>query len=929
MLYRVRLWQFALKQAPEREARLLGFAAPADSTALPPEIENLPRPNEPVDPTVAVKRIMEMTGQEYRDFMNEPEKADKEWRKYLLNLDSFGDWLAAEVKAGRVSSAVIDDPLKIAKLFIEKTPDELKDKYRSRILDLTGTSVNPAYIGVMNCFKAKITAPKKTTDSADGAAGEDDEEGSKTAEQLALERAGHARNAMREKYESAIKKMASTMNKMTELRERMEDRDLQEAVEKYGDAELAQKWKEHTTGLRNEAVNTAKGKTFTQAMMEFWNGEDDWPPQRFLDEHGSYFENLPYDDEEMKAAGKALHIQLKAAAGSHPKTTEEWKGIEKADRIITVGTLLDGVRPDEWLEYQVNAYDEMEEELEGLEGWIDKIEKQIQNFEELDAAEASGSFIKNIQKIRWYSINNYIDGIKEYGAAWKRTWDQRNERFSADIARKVGRAMSPFIYGEEVAQILDQQLDAKSNEEAEAMKKQLETNSSKWEDLFAKGDGVFWKYAEKNPNKTRGILEYAADHGFLYDVDEEVGHNQAVTIYGRKLEDLCFDWTQSGDSKKTENYFTSLRGKNSAGREHEIDHGKKMEKDVDNIPRFIALLEHEMDEHNLWAAAGICERAMERGLDGEVSAWLLTTVMSKLREHPGLAKVAPVAFFDIIGKLGMYNTAFTLGWAKGYRGKLTKWAHAGADAEADRKILETTQLKHLSRIEKEILELDPSIDEKTPEGRNKLNRSLAQILAGQIVKLPNGYVHIFDPRFKEYRDKVKEMFASATDPHKEDSDYAVNVTEKGMLPAAVFDQIMEYTSTREFKSKAWVEPFFGSIILVERQLRKIGDLKEAHASYREEISEKMDNHFKALITEKDTKKQLLAVDPRTGKHAIASLVASKLLTWKKIAGAPWFGELCEQIKQEFPDFYLQEMDGKIPPKKKTKASSAEGEKAAA
>jgi len=733
---------------------------------------------------------------------------------------------------------------------------------------------------------------------------------------------------MTQKFEAIIKKATENSQRLGDLKTRMSDPAVLEKIEKFCPPDQVLRWKSDLKLINREAFNTTKEKDFATALQTFWSGEV--APHDFLVQQEDYMKTLPYGFHDIGAAiGSLTTIQEdqtayplteeEAASQSRPyaaTTKDEWFLLNESDRIVTIQRLMQHVQVEDWMSSRMNTYDQMEKYLKQQEDHVDKVEKQIKKIDadaKIEELDADGGFAQMFHAIRWVSINDYLNGVSKYWNAVKSTWETRGDRISAGVARNIGLAMKPFdifpFYGQEVDTILGQQLDAKDGEEEKGMKETLADNHANWETVFGEG-GVFDIWRKKNnPNKLRGILSWAAERGFLYDIDDDLD-NHDHPIYGVPVADICSDW--AGDDAKISNYFIKLRGDNSHGRDHEKKHGHDMENDIENVPRFIRLVEHEMDEHNLWAAAGIAERAMERGLDGAVAAWLFTTIMSKLREYPTLRRNTPVSFFDIIGKLSMYNTAFTMGWAKRYRRELKQWALSGdPNGAPDESILDKTAMKYFNIIEKDILAKDPSINANSHSGKQRLNEVLARVLAGGIIELPGGHINIFESRFKEYRKMAKDTFASAANPHKEDPDFAIEDTEKTMLPEVTFKEILAYTSTREFKEEKWVMPFLSNLISMEERLGKIPSLRDAHANYCAEISEKMNLHFSSFMKDGQATKQLYTMDTRTGKPALASLVAAGLLSWNVMQNAnPEIVKLLtEQLQKFFKPFYMKTVAG--------------------
>lgn len=821
---------------------------------------------------------------------------------FAFERDPFGEarllWFAGANIPG------VPDPLNEAKESGESDPAVARaiDDAQAGVRAQTGAALagdDTLVRAAPSAEELRIAEEKRKNEEADAAVREENERKKK--------------ESMRMKMNQVQKEIREEMEQMKKLKKRMESAALLERLKSYGSKELNERWMRDIETLEREEQNSTRELQFATAMQSFWEGEIS--PQAFMLEHGDYMRNLPYGFDLMGkqiSEGTSDVIDSVNAMQSNNGSPDlidnvavpvsndgKFAESNASDRILKIQSIRDIIQMDDWMADQASMRRKVKQLLTAKEKWVEGIEKQSDAILAAEQAPDTGGLTKALMSIRFYSLNNYIHGIQKYWAALKSTLEQRNERYDADIARSIGRSMKYFnfwpIYGEEVDIILDQQLDAKSDEESKGIVDQLEKKNARWADLFSEPDGEFWKWTKGkiNANKARGVLEYATKHGFLYEIDENFA-DPDMRIYGIPLREICEDWHKAGEEQKIVNYFSSLRSKNASGRESEMKSGKETVEEIGDVPQFIKLINAELDDNNLWTTAGICKRAMERGLLGEVSPWLLTTIMDKLRQKPELRKRTPSIFYDIIGKLSMYNTAFTLGWAKGYRRELRDWSVTGNE-----EVLETTEIRYFKIIADDIKAKDPSTDYDSDDGRQKMNRLVAQVLACQVVELPNGYVHIYQDKFDTYRSGASEMFAATADPHKEDTDYAIATTEKAMLPLSAYDDILSYTSTREFENKKWVEPFFTSIIRTAKELKRIPQLRDAHKNYCKEVAEKMDKHFKALHEEPFANKQLHAVG--MGKPAIAHLIVEGLLNWENLKNAKWAGELEEQLRTD-PDF---------------------------
>lgn len=711
-----------------------------------------------------------------------------------------------------------------------------------------------------------------------------------------------ARKSMRERFAAIIAKERELVEKMASIRRKMENKELMDELKENTSPEALEQWKKRTLLLEQEEFNTTQEKMFLEGLSGFWEG--DTPPAEFTLERGEYLNNLPYGyAEQGKALNNAIEIQREALGIPDVQTAEEWRTINQSTRLAYIDSVIRDVRLDDWMSAIEKQNTSIEETLENELKNVTSVEKMTGQIVQPSEIEESTSFISTIRGTRFYSINDYIKGAQKYWSALKSTWEQRGDRYSSVIARKLGKALQPVdiwpFYGQEVARVLDHQLDSKNDEETKQTHDMLEHEGANWEHLFANNShhkGEFWQFAYNNPNKARGVIEFAADHGFLYDLDDDIG-NAAHPIFGVPLAQICSDW--SDDPVRISNYYTLLRGKNSAGRDKEVKDGYDKDVDTDNVPRFIELIESEMDDFNLWSTVGICKRALERGLWSEIAAWVTTTIMNKLREHPELRKHTPQIFFDLVGKLSMYNTAFTAGWLKAHRKTLREWAKTGNEH-----VLDDTEIHTFTDIENEIKEKNPHTDYSTKKGIQELNHRTAEVLAGRIVKLPGGYIHIYESRFKKYRDGAADTFQSLADPHKEDSDYANQITEKSMLPQVAVDKVLKYSSTMEFTPGDWISGYFHSFVEQAKQLKAIPELKDAYENFCNEVREKMDHYFKGHIMseERGVRKQLGLMDGKI--PSLAAMTAENLISWDlmKKCAAPQL--LIEQLTDpRYPQFH--------------------------
>lgn len=601
-----------------------------------------------------------------------------------------------------------------------------------------------------------------------------------------------------------------------------------EKIQRWGSEKMQKQWKEDEEEVTEQRHRAAGDGLFVQGVQRLREGGN---PNEFIEYFHQWTKGEGYGFDEYFDRIKNVIQQVWEVRA---KDIDQWDTLNETTKIEIRTELLESGAVRELIAKMTLMHSALNAAIEKSHKEYEALALKLKNE---SAGMETPSIAETLAQIRWYSLNDIFHGAKEYWEALKHSWEHTRHTKSAAVANAIGDALRwlPF-YGEETALQLNQNIRSKNRETTGKEKERLKESQADWVQLFGKDKhgGLLHEYLHgSNYDNARAVLEYAASRGWLYDLDDSLS-TDTKTVFGYSLGKICTDWS----AKEVENYYTSLRQQNAGGRDDEIANAKKKIHDNREVPIFINEIEKEMDAYNIWAAAGICERAMERGLWGEVSPWLTTTVLGKLRENPMLRSLTNDFFFDKVGKMSMYTTAPTLGWLKADGRDLTKWcAQDKAEYFAETKIG-----KIMITLEEEAVGLsgEPRENFETQEGRKRMRQWTAKILAGQTVQIGSGYASIFESKYGWYRKEMAKTFASPAKPYEEDSDYYICHSEQWLTPENVFKKILAHQSTGEFHREDLVKPFITKLIDKAKELRGNPQLGEAYENYMSETRAKLD-----------------------------------------------------------------------------------------
>ncbi len=514
---------------------------------------------------------------------------------------------------------------------------------------------------------------------------------------------------------------------------------------------------------------------------------------------------------------------------------------------------------------------ELNEEMTKKEDMLRNLEKENQKVHGGHSDHGHHGFLGT----NWYSLEEVWEALKQVKEAYTTAWHERSHHHAAEIAKGIGDSLSwvPFI-GMDANIALKKAQESHNEKEKGEFKEYLKSNNFKYQQLFEGHDSLMHQN-HSNPNKVRAILEYAASHGWLYDLDLSAGDSEK-RVMGQSLKSLMHDY----DDHEILNYYNALRGENSSGRESEIKAKHDTVKDIESIPYFIKEIENEMKDMNLWAAIGIAERAIERGLIGETIGWVMTTIMRVLDENPLIKKKASVDFFDKLGALSLYHTDCTMGEMKVARKDLYKWSQEEGRG-TDYSTLGTT-FKAIKEIENDIKTRTGrsfDSDDGGKYSKSALNRYVAQVLATHTVEIEDTNhrtqrFSIFDRKYSYYTDRT--LHQGQVSVSKEDEDYFRERTGNLRADGVVIKQLLTLTSTGQFTNESRALAYITNVLKVNEELEK-KNMADAAAHYRENTGRRLREWIEIEILRNPRSNPILEAKTGHGKYFLRELFRQKFV----------------------------------------------------
>lgn len=492
-----------------------------------------------------------------------------------------------------------------------------------------------------------------------------------------------------------------------------------------------------------------------------------------------------------------------------------------------------------------------------------------------------GSFagIKKKLGIEFYSINELIETVNKLTEAYLESHKQHSSLKTDVLAQQFGKLVSLLPWGgRDVPHNLESQLDAANDKVKDHHVEHLTKLNKSYMDLFRPHGEL--EHNAHDGNIARGVLEYAASRGWLYDIDlhDEGSRDRGfLVIRGEgasySLRDIVpRDWSDA----KVMDYETKLSEMQNQGKDKESEKYYKRYYTNDVAPKFVDLMDEELGKVNVWAAKGIMKRALERGLHGDISPFLIIRVLRQLQENPVLRRRIPKDVLDQMGALALYNSYYTTGWLKAEDQTIFEWTKTGNkdDLSFGGKLFFG---RHLQMAKDDILHAASSHTKKyftqDAKGKLELDHLLARFFSGNIVTVDGHKFSIFSEKYKDYRDKDKSgimQYQGNVATEKEDEDYVREnpyssaFSESITLPSVnAFSSYLDQ-SNGHFRNESHAKFYMASMIDAYEYYKEEGLTEEAEA-YKKSMEFNMKDWLGGMFT--DSRAEPLAtVSVKTRKY---------------------------------------------------------------
>jgi hypothetical protein len=664
-------------------------------------------------------------------------------------------------------------------------------------------------------------------------------------------------------------KVEVVLKKMENIHKRMQYVD--SIAKKYFSGPKLKEWEDTKEYLALKIDDAQLMHVWASTLSKWHLG--DLPPRelyKFLINSGAMKNTPTIRKEENREAIQDQLVQAISRGVQNTHNTDtpygsdsdaDWKTRNAASRYTVVRSIYDEKLPpgedgkEQTVEQALSVIlKDINDEVQMWENAINasNVESFIADFEketsETKSGESTGLLeaIKNVPSsmgMKFYSIEEIILAGKSVIDAYKESYRQKQQLNAATLSKQMGKMIKFLPWAGDVQQILDKELDSKNDEIKSKYADYLKSRNASYDELFdPKGELM---RNRNDGNRARGVLEYAAHRGWLYDIDlgtkAQDAHNGFTLTDGTIISFWNLvpkDWD---DTRTKDEYSKFITAQNSGKREESEKYYNRYY-NVNKAKDFVDLVHEELKKHNLWAVQGIIKRSIERGLAGEVASWHAVTIMQYLEQDPVTRRIATQDWYDQIGNLSFYRTSFTLGEYKWDRDSLMEWrkrnlANTGTVDISDAGVLGNI----VSRVRRDILNRSgQSFNPENPDDQKKLNQYIAQVLSAQVTKVGSEQFSIFDDRYNDYRtgDVIRGQGATHPGVKEEDPDYFTHIADNHLAGDVPVAEILERTGQGEFRHKDKAMNYVGNIIMSYRKHRHEGFVAPAE-NLRKEMGHKI------------------------------------------------------------------------------------------
>ncbi len=425
--------------------------------------------------------------------------------------------------------------------------------------------------------------------------------------------------------------------------------------------------------------------------------------------------------------------------------------------------------------------------------------------------------------LEFYSINQVIESVTNVVNSYTKAWGNWSQLKVSRLSNAMGKATGAVLpFGDQARVALEMDLDHKNDEVKDEYKKHLEHDLADFKHCSQGGHGhpSLLKQYEHDPNKFRGILEYMASKGWLYDLDVFKG-----TVFKMTIKDkLPTTWAE----ERKEMYIRDLEQQNSSGQAASEKAGKDRVTAYPNIPPMIEVLKDELNRCNYWATLGILERITEKGKHAYSPIWASVIIMDYIKNNPFARQYFPEGLRDKIGTGGL-NTAMIHYHFKSDRTEVTRYQKnyprvSFKEAGKFAYIFEEAREAILARRHENGL---PDLNEADEKDKDYLLQTISQVLAGRLVTQRPGEkqwsMSLFEnvPAFEKYRTE-RQGISHTFSPKDLDDDYYnpdMEGSELVLISQSGFREILGVASEGAFKAGDKARAFLEQLLRRYDQMR--------------------------------------------------------------------------------------------------------------
>ncbi len=520
------------------------------------------------------------------------------------------------------------------------------------------------------------------------------------------------------------------------------------------------------------------------------------------------------DPSEKVDIEKGFDSQLAHVTTAHPGGYSAWTSgtkieaaanIQKDDRVaVAINEELAGVQRE---------MNDLMNEIESMQtgticNWCKDFFAKVDEAKENEKPETLFQRLKNAYQamnIEWTTPMEIYLGWKKFWDVRKQTYEEKQRRGAARNAQKFGsfvKGISPFTnFENDVEQTLKAAVDNDDSSYKDAYIKLLKSGPEKFDSLFKPGG--FYELNQHDPLRTKAVLEYAAEHGWLYDLDSET-----ATVMGIKL--VPGKNLPAGEDLET--YLETLQSMDGNGSDKSRNEAKSSISTATSWSPIFKRFEKELSLNNLWGAIGVMEKAIDRGKDPATCSKLAVRFFRHMRDNQNIRKYITSDMLDQLGNISFSNVTWGYFPLKLDKESILAWA---SSQDPNRIENAGTFAATIKEVEARVIALETGTGRKIDTV--KIDDLVGRILAGQVVKEEgwSNALSIFSPEFSKYRKQL-----AGSDPGKVTGGEDYRQKSEAILYGSTgLSKILFLTSQGGLQHESFAKPFLADIINRHNELR--------------------------------------------------------------------------------------------------------------